>query len=43
MDPPQQYEFETLGGMIHLDIKTLRNFNEETGIRHKSANRAAGK
>ena len=42
VDPPQQYEHEALGGMIHLDIKTLRNFNEENGIRHKSANRAAG-
>ena len=34
--------------MIHLDIKKLRNFNEEgvmdfnTGNRHKSANKVAG-
>ena len=28
--------------MIHFDIKTLRNFNEEAGNQHKSANKAAG-
>ena len=47
-DPPQRYEHEAPGDMIHLDIKTLRNFheegirNEEAGNRHKSANKAAG-
>ena len=47
-DPPQRYVYEAPGDMIHLDIKTLENFNEE-GIRdeearnrHKSANKAAG-
>ena len=41
-DPPKRYEHEAPGNMIYLDIKTLRNFNEEAGIRHKSANKAAG-
>ena len=41
-DSTQRKEHETLGDMIHFDIKTLRNFNEEARNRHKSANKAAG-
>ena len=47
-DPPRRYEHEEPGDLVHLDIKTLRNFNEErirdpdSGNRHKSANKAAG-
>ena len=47
-EPPRRYEHEAPGDMVHLDIKKLRNFNEEgirnstTGNRHKSANKAAG-
>ena len=40
-DPPQLYEHEALGDMIHLDIKPLRNFHEEAGNRHKSTNKVA--
>ena len=47
-DPTKRYEHEAPSDMKHLEIKTLRNFNEE-GIRneeagnpHKSANKAAG-
>ena len=46
--PPRRYEHEAPGDMVHLDIKKLRNFNEEgirnaeNGNRHKSANKAAG-
>ena len=28
-EPPRRYEHEALGDMIHLDIKKLRNLNEE--------------
>ena len=47
-EPPRRYQHEALGDMIHLDIKKLRNFNEEdvrdckTGNRHKSVNKVAG-
>ena len=47
-DRPRRYEHEAPGDMVHLDIKKLRNFNEEgirtdeNGNRHKSANKAAG-
>ena len=46
-EPPLHYEREALGDMFHLDIKKLRNFDEEgvrecsTGNRHKSANNVA--
>ena len=47
-DPLRRYEHEALKDMIHLDIKKLRNFNEEgvrdfnTGNLHKSTNKATG-
>ncbi len=47
-EPRQRYEHEAPGDMIHLDIKKLRNFNEEgirtpgNGNRHKSANKGIG-
>ena len=47
-EPPRRYEHEALGDLIHLDIKKLRNFNEEgvrncnTGNRYISANKVAG-
>ena len=46
-DSPQRYEYNEPGDMIHLDIKKLRNFNEEgimdstNGSRSKSANKGA--
>lgn len=47
-EPPRKYEYSALGDMVHLDIKTVRNYHEE-GIRdeknvnrYKSANKGAG-
>ena len=47
-EPLRRYEHEAPADMIYLDIKKLRNFNEEgvrdckTSNRHKSGNKVAG-